>query len=174
MMDNAAIPDRPLGVVLDTNVVLDWLVFRDVSVAYMDAVLASKAVQLFASLRSIAELECVLAYPSLALEDERQREVLARYESCTTLVDTLGTTRNADSLIDTLPRCRDADDQYFLALALYARADALVSRDRDLLRLAKRAKAFGFHIMDALRLRSLLLSQTFIDRWSNGTSTSTP
>jgi putative PIN family toxin of toxin-antitoxin system len=158
MMDTAASTGRPLDVVLDTNVVLDWLVFRDASVAYMDAALASQAVRVLASARSISELERVLAYPSLALEAARQREVLLQYESSTVLVDPVATTHNA-SLAGTLPRCRDADDQYLLILALYARADALVSRDRALLRLAKRAKAFGFHIVDALRLRSLLALQ---------------
>ena len=37
-----------------------------------------------------------------------------------------------------LPRCRDPDDQRFLELARDAGAAALVTRDRELLRLARR------------------------------------
>jgi predicted nucleic acid-binding protein len=37
-----------------------------------------------------------------------------------------------------LPLCRDPDDQKFLELAASAKADCLVTRDRELLRLSRR------------------------------------
>ena len=40
-----------------------------------------------------------------------------------------------------LARCRDPDDQKFLTLAAAVRADCLVTRDRELLRLARRCAA---------------------------------
>lgn len=43
----------------------------------------------------------------------------------------------------TLPRCRDRDDQKFLELAYQAGAVALLTRDDELLRLARRAKRDG-------------------------------
>ena len=43
-------------------------------------------------------------------------------------------------------RCTDADDQKFIDLALGARAVALLSADRAVLRLARRAAAFGLVI----------------------------
>ncbi|RKP57476.1 PIN domain-containing protein [Pararobbsia silviterrae] len=58
-------------------------------------------------------------------------------------------TRTASQPIDArpLPQCRDRDDQKFLELAHRARADWLVSKDRELLRMAKRiARDFGFSI----------------------------
>ena len=46
-----------------------------------------------------------------------------------------------------LPQCRDRDDQKFLELAHRAQADWLVSKDRELLRMARRiARDFGFSI----------------------------
>ena len=45
------------------------------------------------------------------------------------------------------PRCRDADDQHFLALAYHAKADGLLTKDRELLRLKKRAARFGVTIV---------------------------
>ena len=46
-----------------------------------------------------------------------------------------------------LPKCRDRDDQKFLELAHAAKADWLVSKDRAVLKLAKRtARDFGFRI----------------------------
>jgi predicted nucleic acid-binding protein len=43
--------------------------------------------------------------------------------------------------------CRDPDDQKFIDLALAAKAQWLVSRDKALLALAKRAKARGLLIV---------------------------
>jgi predicted nucleic acid-binding protein len=43
----------------------------------------------------------------------------------------------------TLPRCRDRDDQKFLELAHQAGAAALLTRDEELLRLARRTKRDG-------------------------------
>ena len=43
-------------------------------------------------------------------------------------------------------RCTDADDQKFIDLALGARAVALLSADRAVLRLARRASPFGLVI----------------------------
>ena len=42
--------------------------------------------------------------------------------------------------------CRDKDDQVFLDLALQQRADWLLTRDRDLLCLARKARTLGLRI----------------------------
>jgi predicted nucleic acid-binding protein len=46
------------------------------------------------------------------------------------------------------PICRDVDDQHFLALAYHAKADGLITKDRQLLRLRKRAARFGVAIVN--------------------------
>ena len=45
-----------------------------------------------------------------------------------------------------LPRCTDPDDQKFLALAQDAAVDWLLTRDKALLRLNRRAKLAGFRV----------------------------
>jgi predicted nucleic acid-binding protein len=59
----------------------------------------------------------------------------------TTLVD--------ETPIDTpLPKCRDTDDQKFMEVAARCRADLLVTRDKELLRLARsRARPAPFGIV---------------------------
>ncbi|OXH83132.1 nucleotide-binding protein, partial [Burkholderia multivorans] len=53
----------------------------------------------------------------------------------------------ADTDAPPLPKCKDRDDQKFLELARAAQAEWLVSKDRALLKLAKRtARDFGFRI----------------------------
>jgi predicted nucleic acid-binding protein len=53
------------------------------------------------------------------------------------------------------PRCRDPDDDHFLALAHHAAADALVSKDRAVLKLRRRARKFGVRILDVRQLNEL-------------------
>ena len=76
----------------------------------------------------------MLGYPlsGRALNAEAQASALAR---CRTIA------RNAEDCtephaIAALPRCEDPDDQMFLQLARDCRADALITKDRDLLALA--------------------------------------
>jgi predicted nucleic acid-binding protein len=54
------------------------------------------------------------------------------------------------------PRCRDRDDDHFLALAYHVKADALVTRDKQILALARRAAKFGVQVLDIRRLHELL------------------
>ena len=55
------------------------------------------------------------------------------------------------------PRCRDRDDQHFLALAHHSKADALVSKDKDLLKLKRRAAKFGVRILSLPDLAAVQL-----------------
>jgi predicted nucleic acid-binding protein len=89
----------------------------------------------------------VLAYPQCRLDAAAHQEVLERYVSITTLVDTPGGfSRQHLALPPEFPRCRDRDDDLFLALAYHSRADALISKDRDILNLRKKANKFGVAI----------------------------
>jgi len=81
-----------------------------------------------------AELERVLAYPL-----GRSVDVAACLERCDKSCIRIEGHDGAE-LVE-LPQCRDPDDQKFLTLAAAARADCLVSRDRELLRLARRCAA---------------------------------
>ena len=54
----------PLDIVLDTNVVLDWLVFNDPAAAVIDTALVSQTIRVLTCAHAIDELERVLSYPS--------------------------------------------------------------------------------------------------------------
>ena len=73
----------------------------------------------------MAELIRVLAYPKFRLADADRDELLADYLPwCETVTV---------SRLPVLPDCRDPFDLPFLELALAAKADLLVTGDRDLL-----------------------------------------
>ncbi len=124
-----------LRLVLDTNIVLDLLHFSDRRTEPLQHAIATARARCFSDNDCLAELERVSAYPQFALDAPARAALLARY--CA-MVDRLEVGPGGDT---PLPRCRDVDDQKFLLLAARCRADFLITRDRELLRLARHRNA---------------------------------
>lgn len=118
----------PPRLVLDTNIVLSALLFARGRVAWVRDAWQSGRLRPLVCRETAAELLRVLAYPKFKLSPEEQQELLADF------LPYAETVAIPASLPD-LPRCRDVCDQVFLALAVAARADALVTGDADLLAL---------------------------------------
>jgi uncharacterized protein len=147
----------PTRLVLDTNVVIDWLVFDDPYMGPLrQAVLAGTVVVLTHELAR-AEFARVLAYPALKLTAERREDAFSRYSVQTSIeVMPENFALNAWQLPATFPRCRDRDDDLFLALAHHTRATALVTRDKALLKMRKRMRKFSLAIWDVQQLIAAL------------------
>jgi predicted nucleic acid-binding protein len=123
--------------VLDTNVVLDWLVFRDPCTARLAQQLARGLWQWHVTADMRIELEHVLTYESLSAWSPDRGAVLATWES-------LARQTAAPTLALAQPlRCTDPDDQKFIDLALSLPGATLLSRDRAVLKLARRARPLG-------------------------------
>jgi putative PIN family toxin of toxin-antitoxin system len=143
--------------VLDTNIVLDWLVFADASLRPLADQVATGEVVILTHPAAVDELQRVLTYPALRLDAERQTAVLAHYCAQTVTPPLPAGFAPTNLLLpEHFPRCRDADDQHFLALAWHARAQALVSRDRAVLSLAQRAAKFAVRILDVTQMTQWL------------------
>ena len=128
-----------LRLVLDTNVVLDLLHFDDPAVAPIRRALAEGRAACFASAATRAELAHVLSRPRFKIEGDETRRLLNAYDALA---------RPCEGAADAaLPPCRDPDDQKFLELARAARADLLVTQDKALLALARKAARLGFRIV---------------------------
>lgn len=131
--------------VLDTNVVLDLWHFNDPRCTDLSSAIERGTVRIVTSAAIDLELEDVLsrelfAASGAALTD-RWRRIASRVQI------------NAASPW----RCRDTDDQKFLDLAFTVRADALITKDKALLALARSARTKGLAIItpEALDLREL-------------------
>lgn len=137
-----------LTLVLDTNVVLDWLVFRDAGLACLLDALEQRRVAIVTHAAAIDELRRVLAYPQCKLAASDQAALLRQYRMAC-LEAPLPEGFSLDNLLlpAGFPSCRDTDDQHFLALAYHAKADGLLTKDKQLLRLKKRAAKFGVTIL---------------------------
>ena len=115
-------------VVLDTNVVLDLMVFRDPRTAMLRSALEQRELQWLATVAMRDELVQVLAYPNLAARAGDAGRVLDAFDAAVRRVP----------VADCAPvHCRDTDDQKFIDLAVACQG-LLLSKDNEVLRLKKR------------------------------------
>jgi uncharacterized protein len=126
---------RKMRLVIDTQVWLDWLVFGDPSVLGLRAAIDRDRAEVLIDAACLAELQRVLAYPL----GKRVVDAAACLAACQKVATRVESGSGETGL---LPKCRDPDDQKFLTLAALARADCLVTRDRDLLRLTRRCASW--------------------------------
>ena len=107
-----------MNIVLDTNVVVSGLLNSQGNPAQVLMLALAGAVQVCHDERILAEYAEVLARPRFNFDPKRVREVLTKLD-----VDGLTIDAGGESNLD-LP---DADDEPFLAVALAASADFLVT-----------------------------------------------
>ena len=131
-------------VVLDTNIVLDLLVFDDLAARPLKDQLEAGTLQWLATQAMRDELQRVLAYPQivprLAFYQTSAEQVLAQF-------DRLAQRREAAPKARLT--CSDPDDQKFIDLAVTCQA-TLLSKDRAILCMAKRLVSQGVRAQSAI------------------------
>ncbi|MEQ1806512.1 MAG: putative toxin-antitoxin system toxin component, PIN family [Burkholderiaceae bacterium] len=129
-------------IVIDTNVALDLLVFRDPACAALVDLLDRAVLCWYSTAAMRTEFDDVLARPAFARWAGQWESIAALWALWTQCVDVAPRETHLPALL-----CADPDDQMFLDLALDLRPCCLLSRDRELLRLAVPARALGVRIV---------------------------
>ena len=124
-----------MQLVLDTNIVLDLLVFGDPRVQPVSQGLAAGGFAWLATPAMREELARVLAYPKLA-----PRVAFHRGNAVHVLADFDRHARITDAPAKAPLTCGDPDDQKFIDLAVAHRC-TLLSKDYEVLRMKKRLAA---------------------------------
>lgn len=119
---------KPPRIVLDTNVLLSALLFHAGTLSWLRLAWQSEAIHPLASHDTTTELIRVLSYPKFKLTSDAREDLLGDYLPWCETVTVPNKTK--------VPDCRDPFDRPFLALALTAKADALITGDKDLLALS--------------------------------------
>ena len=152
-----AMSARTPRLVLDTNVALDLFVFRDPGVAHLLEALQRGDVQAVVDEACRAEWLAVLDYPELALGEQARDEARSAFDR---YIQWLPPAELSPVEVK-LPRCADPDDQKFLELALAAGAHCLLSKDKAVLRLARRTAREGwFQILSPVMWHSSMERDT--------------
>ena len=128
-------------VVVDTNAVLDLWAFEDARVTGLREALAAGCLDWMGTVPMRQELEMVLNRGVAVRYGAQAQAVLAQWDRHARVQEAA-----VPSPTDHRLRCRDGDDQKFLDLALASGAQWLLTSDRDLLSLARRARVAGLEI----------------------------
>lgn len=135
-MHSPAVEALPI-IVLDTNALLDWLVFRDPVAHPLEAAIKAGRLRWLASPAMQAEWRVVWPRPVFARWQPDAQRAEAAFERA--------------EIVDEPPRgplrCKDPADQVFIDLALAHGARWLLSKDAALLKLAKRARLRGVEVL---------------------------
>ena len=130
--------------VLDTNIVLDDLVFNDAAAQPVRDALAAGHWEWIATPAMRVELERVLAYPQimprLTFYQLSAADVLAHFDAHVRLLPV-----PAKAPVT----CSDADDQMFIDLAV-AQRSTLLSKDKAVTSMQKRLLALGVRVQKTL------------------------
>ncbi len=145
MDDPATLPFQaqpsPAELVLDTNVVLDWLVFNDAAMRPVGALIESGTWRWVLSPAMRDEIADVLGRPALLARVGDQAGLLRHIASLGRLVAEPTPVNSADLL------CADPDDQPFIDLAVARAVPLLLTRDKALLALARGAGRLGVRVL---------------------------
>jgi putative PIN family toxin of toxin-antitoxin system len=119
-------------VVLDTNIRVDILVFDDQRAHPLRGALTNKTIDAVATAQTIEEFQDVISRPQFDLSLEQQKEIDLQWQTWSRILD--------DVSIEVAPwKCKDRDDQVFINLAYSLRPAILISKDKLVLKIAKRA-----------------------------------
>ena len=127
-------------VVLDTNAALDWLVFGEARVQPVVDALQAGRLRWVACPAMRQELAHMLGHARLARWSPDAAAALTQFDRLAEIRPDPVTNPHVGL------RCRDADDQVFVDLALAEGARWLLTHDRAVLKLARRAALQGLRI----------------------------
>ena len=132
------IPKSPTRIVLDTNVCLDLFVFRDPRWLRLMQALTNGEVEAVTRADCRMEWHIVLGYAHLGLDEAMQTAVRNEFDALITLCEEVVPNESVK-----LPLCRDTDDQKFIELAYKSGAAMLITKDKALLKLARKTQRAG-------------------------------
>ncbi len=134
--------EKRLVLVLDTNVCLDLFVFQDRRWDKLLAALTDGRCSAITKTSCREEWLAVLHYPQLPINDDSRPGMIAAF-------DRLIQWQQPESTSGIkLPLCSDPDDQQFLELARDGQASHLITKDKALLKCARKVANMGlFQIM---------------------------
>ncbi len=119
-------------VVLDTNILLDILVFDDQRAHPLRAALEAQLIDAVATQNTVDEFLDVIGRSQFGLSVEQQKLIALQWKGWARLI--------TDQEVIIAPwKCKDRDDQVFINLAYSLRPATLISKDKQVLKIAKRA-----------------------------------
>ncbi|MET3107453.1 putative PIN family toxin of toxin-antitoxin system [Oxalobacteraceae bacterium GrIS 2.11] len=127
---------QPL-LVLDTNVCLDLFVFHDPRWSTLLDALQRGTLKTITNRGCREEWLAVLQYSHLPITDETRPDAIHAFDQLITCIDPVSLANIK------LPICSDPDDQQFMELARDGKATHLITKDKALLKCARKLAGSG-------------------------------
>lgn len=127
----------PKQVVIDTNVCLDLFVFNDPRWVLLLSGLKDGSIKAITREDCRQEWLAVLHYPHLPISDASRAQTITTFDELITCIAPI-----QKHIL--LPKCSDKDDQKFMEIACDAEAETLITKDKALLKLARKIKQAGY------------------------------
>ena len=127
----------PKQVVIDTNVCLDLFVFNDPRWAKLLSGLKDGSIKAITREDCRQEWLAVLHYPHLPINDVSRAQTISAFDQ---LISCIAPAQK--NIL--LPKCSDKDDQKFMEIARDAGVETLITKDKALLKLARKVKQAGY------------------------------
>ena len=131
----------PKQVVIDTNVCLDLFVFNDPRWAKLLSGLKDASIKAYTREDCRQEWLAVLHYPHLPINDINRGQIINAFDELINCVSP------AQKKLQ-LPRCSDKDDQKFLEIASDSGVETLITKDKALLKLARKTRQAGYFAIE--------------------------
>ncbi len=126
-------------VILDTNILLDIFIFEDARASELKNALLNQEIKAYSSKTTLEELADVISRPLFSVDSKKQVEIVQQWQALSQWID--------EPNLEVAPwKCKDLDDQVFLNIAFTLRPSILISKDKEVLKLASQAVKEGILI----------------------------
>jgi len=123
---------------LDTNILLDLIIFKDISVEKLQVLFEKNKIYFLFSSETVDEFKRVINYEKFKFSESQKNKFIKE------LNHLIGNTNVFDLNIRKLPVIvKDPDDHKFIELAYHTKTQYLLTKDNDLLKIKKKLINYG-------------------------------
>ena len=127
-----------IPVILDTNILLDLIIFKDISVEKLQVLFEKNKIYFLFSIETVNEFKRVINYEKFKFSEIQKNKFIKELNYL------IGNTDVFDLNISELPVIvRDPDDHKFIELAYQTKTKYLLTKDNDLLKIKKKLIDYG-------------------------------
>lgn len=134
--------NNSVPVVLDTNVLLDLIIFKDISVDKLKDFFKRNKVYFLFSNATVKEFKKVITYEKFKFSDIEKKRFIKEFDHL------IGSANIFNLTINKLPIIvKDLDDHKFIELAYQTKTKYLLTKDNDLLKIKNKLIIYGILVL---------------------------
>ena len=129
---------KSIPVILDTNILLDLIIFKDISVEKLQVLFEKNKIYFLFSYETVNEFNRVINYEKFKFSETQKNKFIEGLNYLIGKTDVFDLNSNELPII-----VRDPDDHKFIELAYHTKTQYLLTKDNDLLKIKKKLIDYG-------------------------------